>query len=327
MKEFQNRSLTIEVDDPRLYSDYLYIGNHQWSENKLWFNTNLAKLIAVDSLGKIQEIIDIGKVEKNSLGKPVEYKDGIVTDFFLFESEAFALYVANDKLKRFSPNKKGYKTLDLPTEEEVFFLNFRAMISTDKPSQKTLFVLSGNSGDFESFDLNIATNKIKPLFRGKFVPQVRSFKASKTLGGKIILFDSEWKGLFIFDQEGNKIHEFNMPQGSADIHADGKENFEKWFQMGFEELGARIIMVGGETEDLWILMNLNPNGKDNGPHDPYFLLRKNKSHSDFFQLKAIGQININEEGLVLITNLKDKKVAFEVMDFNLFYSKLNYLEN
>ncbi|MCH6201490.1 hypothetical protein MMU07_18055 [Aquiflexum sp. LQ15W] len=131
----------------------------------------------------------------------------------------------------------------------------------------------------------------------------------------------------IFDPSGVKIFDFKMPQNSDSINQGGKEDFEKWFRLGFEELGARIINVVGEPEDLWVLVNLNPSGKANGPSDPFFILRKNESEWDFFKIKGIDQIDINDEGLVLITNLKNKKVVFEIMEFDHFISKLDYSKN
>lgn len=320
--DFELKSLTIEIDDSRVYSEYLYIGNHFWTKNQLWFNTNFSKTIGVDSLGRVIEIIDLGNVVQDHLGRPIEYKGGMVTDFFLHESEVYALYLADDKLKRFSLKGGGYEAIDLPSKEESFFLNFRDIITNDETGHKTLFVISGISGDFESFDLNINTKEIKSDFRGNFVPGIRSFMVSKSTAGKVILFDYEWKGISMFDAKGNRVYDFKIPKEPNIIFGEGKDHFEKWFQIGFEELGARIIKVVGEPEDLWVLMNLNPNGKANGPIEPFFLLRNRNSELDFFQLKGMDQISINEEGLVLTTNFKDKKVIFEIMDFKLFCSNL-----
>ena len=206
-------------------------------------------------------------------------------------------------------------------------MNYRTIAPSISPDSKTLFVLSGVSGDFDSYDLNFKTHETKPLFKGKFVPDVRSFEVTKSPSGNYILFDLGWNGIMIFDPSGVKIFDFKMPQNSAELHQSGKEDFEKWFRLGFEELGARIINVVGEPEDLWVLINLNPSGKANGPTDPFFILRKNKSEWDFFKIKGIDQIDINDEGLVLITNLKNKKVVFEIMEFDHFISRLDYSIN
>lgn len=127
--DFELKSLIIEIDDSRVYSEYLYIGNHFWTKNLLWFNTNFSKTIGVDSLGRVIEIIDLGNVVQDHLGRPIEYKGGMVTDFFLHESEVYALYLADDKLKRFSLKGEGYEAIDLPSKEESFFLNFRDIIT------------------------------------------------------------------------------------------------------------------------------------------------------------------------------------------------------
>jgi len=326
-KNFQKKSLIIEIEDQSFYSPFLYIGNHFWIEDKLWFITNFSEVISVDSLGKIHERINMGKLVKNQNGQPVEYKDGMVIDFFLFNSEIYALYLVSDKLKKFTLGNRGNIAMDLPSKEDTFFLNYRAITSSTDSDHKTLFVLSGVSGEFDSYDLNIRTNKTKPLFKGKFVPDIRSFEVSKSSSGNFTLFDFDWNGIMIFNPSGKKIYEFNMPKNSDKIHPNGKENFQKWFRLGFEELGARIINVVGKPEDLWVLINLNPTRKANGPSDPYFIMRKNKSEWDFFQINGIDQIDINEHGLVLITNLKNQKVVFEIIDFDLFTSTLSYSEN
>lgn len=323
----QGRSLFIEIDDPSIHSPHLYIGNHIWSENKLWFSTNFSEVISVDTTGKIHERINLGKVEIDPTGMPVEYKGGVVTDFLIGDSDIYALYLANDQLKKLGPGKKQSVAINLPSKEDLFFLNFRGIAPSNSPDSKTLFVLSGVSGDFDSYDLNFKTHETKPLFKGKFVPDVRSFEVTKSPSGNYILFDLGWNGIMIFDPSGVKIFDFKMPQNSAELHQSGKEDFEKWFRLGFEELGARIINVVGEPEDLWVLVNLNPSGKANGPSDPFFILRKNKSEWDFFKIKGIDQIDINDEGLVLITNLKNKKVVFEIMEFDHFISRLDYSKN